>query len=240
MTHINTLTDWCTANPDVGTGFDSRSSNSGLLTIMYGSLERAHHFNWLNAGRTLVDKTYIQLLWQAKQLPAIGVTHHDIALRLELFVRANLQPIWSDIEQMTAVKKQALATHLVNLAASTLFGSSHQTQAASWFLFYLCPQLPIFPITHCLRDALVPKHTIASSEKLTQAVDCYNDYQISAQALYENLQPLSHCALPTVSYGNVKEQAIIKSILINSDWWSRHCFIQHLIALEQSDKDSRL
>jgi hypothetical protein len=233
MTHMNIFTDWCTASTEVGTGFDSRSSNNGLLTIMYGSLERAHHFNWLNAGRTLVDKTYIQLLWQAKQLPAIGVTHHDIALQLELFIRENLQPIWPDIEQMTAVKKQALATHLVNLAASTLFGSSHQAQAASWFLFYLCPQLPIFPINDSLRDALIQKHTITSSEKLTQAVDCYNGYRVSAQALYEKLLPLSHCTLPTVNYGNVKEQAIIKSILVNSDWWERHCFLHYLLALKE-------
>jgi hypothetical protein len=90
MNQIDIHTHWNNANPKVGTGFDRRSSNNGLLAIMYGSLERAHHFNWLNAGRTLVDKTYIQLLFQAKQLTAISVTHHDITLQLELFVRANL------------------------------------------------------------------------------------------------------------------------------------------------------
>lgn len=233
MNQTNLYTDWSTPSSNVGTGFDSRSSTNGLLTIMYGSLERAHHFNWLNAGRTLVDKTYIQLLWQAKELPAIGVTHHDIALKLELFVRANLQPVWPDMAQMTAVQKQTLATQLVNLAASTLFGSSHQVQAASWFLFYLCPQLPIFPITNSLQVAINQKHTVAAPDKPHKADHCYKDYQASSQELYDNSQSLSHCALPVANYGNAKEQTIIKSILVNSDWWSRHCFLQHLMTLEE-------
>jgi hypothetical protein len=203
---------------------------------MYGSLERASHFGWLNAGRTLVDKTYIHLLWQAKQLPSFGLTHHDIATQLELFVRAQLQPIWHDIEHMSALKKQQLANQLVNLAASTLFGSSHQEEAASWLLFYLCPQLPIFPITNRLRDTVNKNHTVTPSEKPLQAIECYQDYLTCSQHLHEKSQELSHYSLPTplpaVSYGNAKEQAIIKTLLENSDWWSRYCFIHYLLAME--------
>lgn len=232
MNQIDIHTDWYSANTKVGTGFDRRSSNNGLLAIMYGSLERAHHFNWLNAGRTLVDKTYIQLLFQAKQLPVIGVTHHDIALQLELFVRANLQPIWADIDKMNIVKKQEITIRLINIAASTLFGSRHQAQAASWLLFYLCPQLPIFPISDHLHYALIQNNAVTPSDKPYQAIDCYQDYQVSAQALYEKLQPLIYCAQPTASYGNAKEQAIVNSILMNSDWWKRHCFLHYLLILE--------
>ena len=235
MNQTGIQTDWCRANAAVGSGFDSRSSDNGLLSIMYGSVERASHFNWLNAGRTLVDKTYIHLLLQAKKLPGLGVTHHDIAPQLELFVRANLQPIWADIEKMSVIKKQELATRLVNLAASTLFGSSHQAEAASWLLFYLCPQLPIFPITDYLDDALIQNNAVTPSGKPYQGINCYQDYQVAAQALYEKLQPLIQCVPPTANYGNEKEQAMVNSLLVSSDWWKRHYFLHFLQVLETED-----
>ena len=235
MNQIDIQTHWCSANAAVGSGFDSRSSDNGLLLIMYGSVERASHFGWLNAGRTLVDKTYIHLLLQAKQLSGFGVTHHDIAPQLELFVRASLQPIWADIEKMSVITKQELATHLVNLAASTLFGSSHQAQAASWLLFYLCPQLPIFPVTDYLDDALIHNNAVTPTDKPYQGISCYQDYQASAQALYEKLQPLIQCVPPTANYGNEKEQAMVNSILISSDWWKRHYFLHFLQVLEAED-----
>jgi hypothetical protein len=235
MNQIDIETRWCTASPLVGSGFDSRSSDNGLLSIMYGSVERASHFGWLNAGRTLVDKTYIHLLLQAKQLPSFGVTHHDIAPQLELFVRANLQPIWADIEKMSVTKKQELAIRLVNLAAGTLFGSSHQAQSASWLLFYLCPQLPIFPITDYLDDALMQHNLVSPSDKPYQGIDCYQGYQGSAQALYKKLQPLMQCMQPTANYGNEKDQVMVNSILVNSDWWKRHYFLHFLQVLEAED-----
>jgi hypothetical protein len=58
---------------------------------------------------------------------------------------------------------------------------------------------------------------------------------VSAQKSYEILQPLSQCALPTASYGNAKEQAIIESILMMSDWWERHYFLHYLLILEAED-----
>jgi hypothetical protein len=50
---INSSIDanWSSPSPLVGSGFDSRSSDNALLAIMYGSLERASRFGWLNAGR---------------------------------------------------------------------------------------------------------------------------------------------------------------------------------------------
>lgn len=231
MTHINLLTQWSVPCPRAGTGFDIRSSENGLLTIMYGSLERASHFGWLNAGRTLVDKTYIQLLWQVKQLPYFGLTHHDIATQLELFIREHLQPIWADIDKITVIKKQKLASRLINIAASTLFGNRHQEQAASWLLFYLCPQLPIFPIIHHLLNATSQNHTVTYSKKPHQTVNYYN--KISSRYLYEKSQSLNHYILPTVNYGNEKEQTIINTMLINSDWWSRYCFLHYLLSLEK-------
>lgn len=233
MTRTQMHTPWHTASSLVGSGFDRRSSDNGLLSILYGSLERTHHFNWLNAGRTLVDKTYLHLLFQAKALPLNGITHHEVAPPLELFVRANLQPIWSEMAQMSATQKQQKAVELVNLAASTLFGSSHQTQAASWLLFYLCPHLPIFPITQDLHTAINQEYTVTPSDKAYQAIDCYQDYQSAAQDLYSQCQPLSQCELPTADYGTAKEQAIIADILEQSDWWHRHCFLQYLLTLEK-------
>jgi hypothetical protein len=228
MNQNDIYTHWSSASPNVGTGFDSRSSDNGLLTIMYGSLTKAHDFNWLNAGRTLVDKTYLYVLFQAKQLSIGGVTHHDIAPPLELFVRANLQPVWDDLAQMSADEKKALTTHLVKLAASTLFGSNEQTQAASWLLFYLCPQLPIFPMTVHLHDALMQKKAVKSSDAPYQDIDCYQDYQRAAHTLFDKSQPLIHYQQPNPSYGNAKEQAMVDTVLNQSDWWQRYCFLHYL------------
>jgi hypothetical protein len=74
-------------------------------------------------------------------LPASGITHHDIAPLLELFVREQLQPIWSELNQLTqndstSAQNQQIAINLISNAANNLFCSSYQEQAASWLLFY--------------------------------------------------------------------------------------------------------
>lgn len=230
MNQTDIHTHWCTASSKVGTGFDSRSSNNGLLTIMYGSLERAHHFNWLNAGRTLVDKTYIHILWQAKQLSSFGLTHHDIATQLELFIRAHLQPRWSEIKHLTPDEADQLAIDLIRLAASKLFGSCYQEEPASWLLYYLCPQLPIFPLSECFQKAITQRYAI---KQVCDVPHDYEGYHRACQALYNELKPQTDCGYPTASYGNNKEQVMIEHLLRNSDWWSRHCFLHYLQFLEK-------
>ena len=224
MTLPNILSRWSTPSPLVGSGFDSRSSENALLVIMYGSLEHASQFGWLNAGRTLVDKTYIQLLWQAKQLPTLGLTHHDIATQLELFIRAELQPKWEELKHLAPDEADQQAKNLVRLAAHAIFGSAEQEAAASWLLYYLCPQLPIFPITDDCRKALPFK-------PLSDEINTYDDYHKASKGIYNKLR--RHYAYPIVCYGNNKERALIEQLLQQSDWWSRQCFHHYLLTLNK-------
>lgn len=223
--HHNITTNWHDPSPLVGSGFDIRSSDNALLAIMYGSLEHAAQFGWLNAGRTLVDKTYIHILWQAKRLPAKGITHHDIAPLLELFVRQHLEPIWPQLTRLGRDNRpnnhaNKTAIELVSNAAATLFGSSYQEQAASWLLFYLCPQLPIFPVTDAVRSAI--------AARTSAPIEDYAGYQQMCSKLLHEIKPELKFPIAAAHYGSVKQIAMIDQLLCHSDWWLRHCFTMAL------------
>ncbi|MEH6576825.1 MAG: hypothetical protein V7731_07065 [Amphritea sp.] len=215
--------NWTSPSPRVGSGHDARSSENGLLAIMYASLEIASRYDWLNAGRTLVDKTYINILWQAAELPAIGVTTHNIASDLDAFVRNHLQPLWAEVEHLSHEEKHQLAISLVEQSADSVFGSSYQEKAASWLLYYLCPQLPIFPLSEQLHNTVTPE-----SDDATQPLSYANFHQACRQQ-FSRLLPHIHSATPTAEYGNEREIEVINQLLRSSDWWQRRCFINHLM-----------
>ena len=214
-----TLTQWCLPSTKVGSGHDSRSSHNGLLTIFFGSLENSARFGWLNAGRTLVDKTYLSILWQAAELPSLGVDFTRMASSLDAFVRAELEPRWPEFEHLHHSEKQTLSISLTQAAAEQVFGSGYQEQCASWLLFYLCPQLPLFPFNSSLQA------TIAA--RLDQPVaEDYALYQQQCRQLFSRMLPGLHNQPPVAEYGSDREQRTIDQILQGSDWWQRHCFIQ--------------
>ena len=216
--------NWSQPNALVGSGFDIRSSENALLTLFYGSLERAAQFEWTNAGRTLVDKTYLHILWQAKTLPSVGMSHHDIAPNIELFVREYLQPQWPQLTQPinfdNASAKAVLAAELVAAAAQQLFGSSYQEQAASWLLIYLCPNLPIYPVC--------PTFLTATSTHNYQAHNSHCSALLTAST-GNIMQHSSNITQPAASYGSAKEQALIDKLLSESDWWQRYCLTEQLL-----------
>lgn len=214
--------NWATPSPLVGSGHDARSSENGLLSIMYGSLERASRFDWLNAGRTLVDKTYINILLQAAELDANGVTTTELASRLDAFVRAELEPLWAEFEGLEHDPKHQLAVELVDKCAATVLGSGHQPEAASWLLYYLCPQLPVFPMHAALKAEL------AAKQDLTVDSD-YADFHAACRRQFARALPHIHSPAPAALYGDKRELEIINQILRGSDWWQRRCFLQHLI-----------
>lgn len=213
--------NWAAPCPHTGSGHDPRSSENGLLAIMYANLEHSARLNWLNAGRTLVDKTYINILWQTAGLPAIGVPAHNIASDLDAFIRHHLQPVWDEIEQLDHADKHQLAITLVELAADTVFGSGYQEQAASWVLYYLCPQLPIFPLS----DQLCRAMGIAADGSQTS----YADYHQACRQQFSHLLPRIHSPIPSAQYGSEREIDIINQLLRGSDWWQRRCFIHYLL-----------
>lgn len=217
-----TIQEWAQPSPQVGSGHDARSNTNGLLAIFYGSLERAAYFGWLNAGRTLVDKTYLSILWQAAELPATGYEFTKMASDLDAFVRAELEPRWQEFEQLSHDEKHLLTTNLIEHAAAEVFGSGYQEQCASWVLFYLCPQLPIFPISDDL------KQTAAKRLHLAEPAADYADYHEQCRQLYTRMLPNIHTTTPNASYGSERDRNNINQILRGSDWWQRYCFINQL------------
>lgn len=220
----HTAQQWSRPSALVGSGNDNRSSHNGLLTIFYSSLERAAHYGWLNAGRTLIDKTYINILWQAASLPSIGVEPTKIASNLDAFIRSELEPVWQEFEHLNHDEKHHLSIRMIEQAAAEIFGSGYQEQCASWLLFYLCPQLPIFPIS----DELV--QTVAERLHLSEPTTDYAGYHAQCRQLYSRMLPNIHTTTPVASYGSEQDRHNIDQILRGSDCWQRHCFISQLQA----------
>ncbi|MBE9398219.1 hypothetical protein IOQ59_13235 [Pontibacterium sp. N1Y112] len=214
--------DWNTPSQQVGSGYDARSSENGLLTIMYGSLEHASRFEWLNAGRTLVDKTYINILWQAADLPPTGVDRTRMASDLDAFVRAHLQPLWQEFEHLTHDEKHQLTIKLVERAANDVFGTGYQEEASSWLLYYLCPPLPVFPMNDVLRNVI-------ADTQGKSVLNSYAEYHQACRQQFSHLLPHIHSTAPAAEYGTVREIDAINQILRGSDWWQRRCLIHHLL-----------
>jgi len=218
----STQQEWSRPSSFVGSGHDVRSSQNGLLAVFFGSLERAAHFGWLNAGRTLVDKTYISILWQATELPSIGYDFTKMASDLDAFVRAELEPLWGDFEQLSHDEKHERAITLIEKAAETVFGSGYHEQCAAWLLFYLCPQLPVFPINDTLRK------NIAERLHLEVPASDYRTYHQLCRQLYSRMLPTIHTNTPDAAYGSDRDRTNIDQVLRASDWWQRHCFVKQL------------
>lgn len=216
------LLEWSQPSQDVGGGHDARSSLNGLLAIFYGSVEKSSQFNWLNGGRTLVDKTYLDILLKAVQLPNLGVSSQIMASELDRFVRAELEPIWHEIEHFNHQQKQQCASELIKIAADNIFGSGYQEEYASWLLFYLCPQLPIFPFNKELNKALTLR---LHQEK---PAEDYEQYSQRCCELYSRMLPKLDVEKPKAEYGDKRDLQSVDAIMRGSDWWQRQVFISQL------------
>jgi hypothetical protein len=218
-----TIQEWSQPSSLVGSGSDARSSSNGLLNIFYGSLEHAARYQWLNAGRTLVDKTYLSILWQAAGLSNDGYDFTKMASNLDAFVRAELEPRWHELELLSHDEKHLLAIKLIEQAAAEIFGSGYHEESAAWLLFYLCPQLPVFPFNEDLRNNL------STRLHLEQPAGDYAEYHQQCRQLYCRMLPNIHDTAAIADYGNEQERNNINQILRGSDWWQRYCFTKQLV-----------
>ncbi|RRC99344.1 hypothetical protein [Amphritea balenae] len=213
---------WNLPSSLVGGGHDARSSTNGLLTIFYGNLERAAQFGWLNAGRTLVDKTYLSILWQAAELNANGYDFTKMASNLDAFVRAELEPRWLEFEQLSHDEKHLLTIDLIEQAAAEIFGSGYHEQSAAWLIFFLCPQLPVFPITADLQ------HKVSKRLHCEQPAEDYAGYHQQCRQLFCRMLPHIHDSTLKATYGSERDRNNVNQVLRGSDWWQRYCFIEQL------------
>lgn len=210
------LARWQRPHPDFASGHDSRSSENGLLNLFYGSLERASRYEWLNAGRTLVDKTYLRILWTSCELPPQAATFDQLASDLDSFIRQQLTPRWDQIDELDHNQRHQLAIELVDCAAMDLFRGNPDWQAASMLLFFLCPQLPVFPWHPSLQG-----QTGAESGETPAN---YSDYHQRCRPLLALKLP--HCTEPPkASLGDERQCKAVNQLLARSDWWARRSLI---------------
>lgn len=200
---------WSSPWPGFTSGHDPRTSDNALLVQLHGSVEHAAAHDWQNAGRRLVDKTYVHMLWHvAGLLPFRSVGPERVAAALDPFVRGPLADLRAQRDSLSPVARQQAADDLVIAAAGSLFGSTRSEVAASRLLFYLCPDLPVFPL---VRSALIGLELAADTG--------YRDFAVAMTASYRSAD--MRFTAPTATFGTRSEQQLISGLLEHSDWWSR-------------------
>ncbi|MDX1724730.1 MAG: hypothetical protein R3355_16645 [Pseudomonas sp.] len=190
---------WQQPHPAFASGRDVRSSENALLLQFYGSLVKAAGCGWQNAGRTLVDKTYLRILKDCSGLDFQGLSVDELAARLDGFIRQELAPRWGKIAESRGAEGLSLAAELLKSCSLALFASEHVHTATRQLLFYLCPQLPLLP---CPND---PRQSIDEQLQVYQAL----------------LSQLPVLPRPQQFAGDAQQQALIRQLIEGSDWWRR-------------------
>ena len=92
---------WQSPFPGFTSGSDIRTSDNALLVHLYGGLEHAANNDWLNAGRRLIDKTYVDMLWHVQNLlPLRACKPESVAASLDTFITEEIKPAWPGLYQL--------------------------------------------------------------------------------------------------------------------------------------------
>lgn len=184
---------------------DSRSSGNGLLSIAYGSLEKAARNHWTDEQPLISDSDLAVLLHCCK------ATHspEEIQPALAAFIKDSLQEDWAEYDDLTHSERQDITVSLVNTFASTVLNDANATKTASQLLFLLCPQLPVFPVIH------------------EQDIDgtSYQDFYLQQKQNFTLALPSLDQSCPVIHYGDSLEQDIIRKLLQANNWWQRYLYI---------------
>lgn len=209
---------WTLPHPQFSSGKDLRSSDQGIFELFYGAMEQAARYEWQNGGRTLVDKTYLAILWATQELETPCIGFERLASNLDQFIRHNIVERWEELSELDHEARHQLAIEWVQAASGQLFGSQRNDSQATSILMFLCPQLPIFLYSDNHRQsvqALLPQ----------QPIDSYADYhQACRQLLALNLPFI--CAAPTPT--TAANQPNLCSLLSQTDWWPRRLLAQQI------------
>lgn len=222
---------WNSPLPEFTSGKDIRTSDNGLLVLTYGNLHQSAKSQWLNAGRSLIDKTYIQMLWHVQSLTHIqAIRAENVAAALDNFIREEIQPLWADLYEMDNVTNCEVSIELVKKASISLFGSLQSEEAASKLLFFLCPMLTVFNFSTEAIKAL--QHLGHDLENKLEQPSKNSKYEIFHHLMtqeFGNIQdPLSEDQCPTPFYGDTTDQSLIQETLNQTDWWQRRVFDEYL------------
>jgi len=136
--HKRLLEPWGKPNPNFASGFDKRSSDSGLLENLYGSYLNSKNQQWLNGGRALIDKTYLKMLWDCYCKNQFNPDFTLLAQRLDNLLRSEFLEI-----ELKSNADEVLS--FINHCANQL-ELNDEIYYVSLLLFFLKPALPIIPI----------------------------------------------------------------------------------------------
>lgn len=229
--HAAALARWNQPFPGFTSGRDPRTSDQALLTLLYGGLEHAARYDWQNAGRCLIDKTYVDMLWHVQGLTNMRVTGPgQISAALDGFIVATVRPRWQDLTQLSPDEGMEIATAWVEQMAAQCFGSVYSELAASRLMSFLFPMLPVFNFSG--------GHLLAL-ERLghTAAIKGYRGFAQAAAVAYREAFPvLRRLTIPPVSFSDPQRGPLIKHLLADTDWWPRRVFDAYLRKLVHNDK----
>jgi hypothetical protein len=200
-------------------GWDKRSSDNALLNLFYGGLVHVAHYDWLNAGRRLIDKTYVDILWHVQDLLDLKArTPEQIAAALDGFISGTLKEMWESLAPDNREDSLELARKLVKQLAGEGFGSVYSEQAASRLLYFLVPMLPIYNLCPTNVEAL-KSHGYQSDS------DDYGGFADISEQAFQQLRPrLQHYAPPKPVFGSESNRELVERLLGETDWWHRRLF----------------
>ena len=199
------VTRWCEPSADFSHGLDPRSSDCGLLLGLYGGLVKAARHNWQNAGRVLVDRTDIRILFDSYRIDLPTKPLDQCCRDLDLFVRESIFPNWEEKHGLAAAPKNDIGReggraehvdHWVDFIAEHIFGGDEYCYHAQVLLFFLCPSMPFCPLS-------------ATSEYST-------DVDFSSLAL-----TIPDPVLAFVDGLGDWESGVARHVLYRTDWWAR-------------------
>ena len=234
-THLETaraaaLSRWGQPYAGFASGHDRRTSDQGLLTLLYGGLEHAANYHWLNAGRRLIDKTYIDMLWHVQGLTDLrSVRPEQIAAALDPFIIDVIRPAWRDLPYLADSERLEISISWVEQMAGRCFGSVYSEAAASRLLFFLAPMLPVFNQSR-------GHHMALDKVGHRPADQGYQAFAQAAGAAYRDLLPrlLDHPS-PDPSIPDPRQGELLNRLLEQTDWWTRRVFDEYLGECVRSD-----
>lgn len=217
------LARWNRPFPGFTSGHDPRTSDQALLALVYGGLDHAARYDWLNAGRRLIDKTYIDMLWHVQDLTNMrAIRPEQIAAALDGVIEDTVKPVWSNLHDMQEEERFTTAAVLIDQMASRCFGSVRSEVTASRLAFFLFPMLPVFNLS---RGHLLALDELGHSPDS----DGYRAYAQAAAVAYREIQPeLRALPHPAVSAADSRQSALINDLLDQTDWWTRRIFDEYL------------
>jgi hypothetical protein len=217
------LSRWRQPCADFASGQDPRTSDEGLLRLTYGGLVHAARFDWLNAGRRLIDKTYVDMLWHVQELTGMRtVQPAAIAAALDGFIVDTVRPAWHDLPRLSAEDGLAVSIDWTEQMARRCFGSLHSELAASRLMFFLLPMLPVFNLSR--------GHLAALDRVGHPSADAgYRAFAQAAMSAYrEHFSEPGRFTPPPVSARDPQQAELVRDLLAQTDWWPRRVFDAYL------------